>query len=266
MLFIARTEAALLARILEQVGTQPVLTVGEQAGFCEAGGAVNILVERSAPRLEANPDALLAGRAHHGREGPAARHPGEREGRHVTSGGVPRPSRPPQGPGGAVHRQRRHATRHLCCLRDEPVVRSPRHAGAATGRDGRDRRGPVRGSRRVLQQPQATAILASLRAERQVRLAAAYAGDGALFATYVREGEEPDLVPGHPGPDRALLGGGELIVVRPLVSDGERIGTLLLRADMADVRRRLLRDLGTAGLIVLCNGAGGPRARAVWAA
>lgn len=60
VLFIGRSERQ-IAPVLAAVRDAPVLTVGEQKGFLEAGGAVNFLLEDGKVRFEINQDA--AGRA-----------------------------------------------------------------------------------------------------------------------------------------------------------------------------------------------------------
>jgi len=57
ILFIPRSEKALLPEILKQVESWAVLTVGEDEAFAKTGGAVNILIEKEKPRLEVNPEA-----------------------------------------------------------------------------------------------------------------------------------------------------------------------------------------------------------------
>ena len=46
-----------MAEVFKKVDALPVLTVGEELGFCPAGGAISILIEKEKPRLEVNPDA-----------------------------------------------------------------------------------------------------------------------------------------------------------------------------------------------------------------
>lgn len=62
ILFVPRDETGRMEDILREVGTQPVLLVGETPDFAREGGALNILLRDGKPRLEANPDA--ATRAH----------------------------------------------------------------------------------------------------------------------------------------------------------------------------------------------------------
>jgi len=57
ILFVARSEKERMAEVFKKVDALPVLTVGEELGFCPAGGAISILIEKEKPRLEVNPDA-----------------------------------------------------------------------------------------------------------------------------------------------------------------------------------------------------------------
>jgi len=57
IVFISRAEKERAAEILKQIEGKPVLTVGEEEGFCRMGGTTNILIEKERPRLEVNPDA-----------------------------------------------------------------------------------------------------------------------------------------------------------------------------------------------------------------
>ncbi|HEY3225551.1 MAG TPA: ATP-binding protein [Planctomycetota bacterium] len=101
------------------------------------------------------------------------------------------------------------------------------------------------------QEPQAAAILASLKAERQIVAAAVYARDGRIFAKFVREGAEGDRIALRPGPVGQSFDGGDLLIFRPLLSGQERIGTIFLRADMSDAWHRLWVNLATVGLVLL---------------
>jgi hypothetical protein len=60
ILFVSRAEKGRIAAILDQVRAWGVLTVGEDAGFAQAGGSITILIEGDAPKLEINPEAALA--------------------------------------------------------------------------------------------------------------------------------------------------------------------------------------------------------------
>ncbi|HLY09272.1 MAG TPA: ATP-binding protein [Planctomycetota bacterium] len=98
---------------------------------------------------------------------------------------------------------------------------------------------------------QATALLNSLKAERQVVAAAIYTPQGRLFATYVRDGAAPGLIRDRPEPDGQRFEEGDLLNFHPIVSGGERVGTLHLRSDLTDLRDRVLVVSGTAVLVLV---------------
>jgi PAS domain S-box-containing protein len=100
------------------------------------------------------------------------------------------------------------------------------------------------------QPAQAEAILRSLRAEPQIVAAAIYTPESGLFAQYLREGEGRPLLEA-PLPDGRTFEDGELLVYVPVLSSGERIGTFYLRSDLAELRHRVLVNLGTVGLVLL---------------
>jgi len=58
ILFISSSERKHLRAILGRLQRTPVLTVGDVAGFCESGGAVNLTVANHRVQLEINPGAL----------------------------------------------------------------------------------------------------------------------------------------------------------------------------------------------------------------
>lgn len=110
------------------------------------------------------------------------------------------------------------------------------------------------------QKPQAEAILGSLKAENQIVVAAIYSSDGGLFAHYTREdrlggSDEQDpfghLLPRNPGPEGTFIRDGDFVIVQPLLSGQERIGTFFLRSDRSDAWRRLRVNLATVALVLL---------------
>jgi PAS domain S-box-containing protein len=101
------------------------------------------------------------------------------------------------------------------------------------------------------QKHQAETILCSLKADRQIVIAAVYDKDGKLFARYLREEDDSSKLSSYPGPDGRSFDRGDLIIFQPIQSAGERIGTLCLRSDRAEAWRRLLVNLLTVGLVLL---------------
>jgi len=95
---------------------------------------------------------------------------------------------------------------------------------------------------------EATRGLAMLEARPDVLQAALYAADGTLFASYARDGDSADI------PVRwATLGEwieqDRLDLVSPIVEDGQRLGTILLRARYG-LRDRLLAYLVILGTVM----------------
>lgn len=105
------------------------------------------------------------------------------------------------------------------------------------------------------QEPQAAAILRTLKAERQVVAAALYARDGRLFASYGRDAGSAARVPARAGPDGHRFADGGFQVLQPLVSERERIGTFYLHSDMSAARSRLGVNLAVVALILLAAAA-----------
>jgi PAS domain S-box-containing protein len=101
------------------------------------------------------------------------------------------------------------------------------------------------------QPAQAATILGTLKAERQVVVAAIYTRQGKLFASYVREGRRPDAVPARPAPDGQRFEEGDLLDFHPIYSGGERVGVLHVRSDLEDLRNRVYVVTGTAVLVLL---------------
>jgi len=100
------------------------------------------------------------------------------------------------------------------------------------------------------QPPQAAAILATLKAEKQIVVAAIYTREGRLFASYVRDETPSRVLPEKPGPEGQRFEGGDLLNFHPIQSGGERIGTLHVRSDLNDLKERIYVVVGTAVLVL----------------
>ena len=61
-----------------------------------------------------------------------------------------------------------------------------------------------------------------------------YTDNGALFATYARDGLSVDF-PARPGPDGTRFEGQYLIIFRPVMLDGRRAGTIYLRSTLDEL-------------------------------
>ena len=90
--------------------------------------------------------------------------------------------------------------------------------------------------------------LSSLRVRPSIVSACLYAPSGAVFSTYHRHGADGDPLPPAPGSDGHLFGGGHLVLFRPVMLDGERVGTVYLKMELTEVVQQQIRY---AGMILL---------------
>ena len=58
ILFVSASEEPNLKRILQGLGTAPVLTIGDTDGFAERGGMINLVTEGNRVRFEINVEAM----------------------------------------------------------------------------------------------------------------------------------------------------------------------------------------------------------------
>ncbi|HKV40355.1 MAG TPA: response regulator, partial [Blastocatellia bacterium] len=108
----------------------------------------------------------------------------------------------------------------------------------------------------------ATENLASLKAKPNIISACIYAPDGSPFAKYTRAGQRPVLTPLLLNFDKAYIGpdangirtkGERLMIFRPIVLDGEAVGTLYLEYNLRDLGTRLSRFVLIGGIIALVS-------------
>ena len=92
-------------------------------------------------------------------------------------------------------------------------------------------------------------ILSSLGKEAFLRDAALYDNRGELFTS----ASTPSSAPERPGVDGVHRSANALIVARPVVAGGERIGTLVLRARIPTIAAIVMQYLGGAVLILLLS-------------
>ncbi len=97
----------------------------------------------------------------------------------------------------------------------------------------------------------AVETLASIRAEPNIVAATVFDGNGLTFATYLRQTNGPPFVPPPREGDRVFLKDGLLHVFRPIEQRKERVGTIYLASDLAELRRRLALYLGVGGLVFI---------------
>ena len=92
--------------------------------------------------------------------------------------------------------------------------------------------------------------LQALSVKPSVETACLYDADGARFATYSRAGSET-AIPAKPEPDGTRFASDHLAVVRPVMLNGKRLGTLCVRNDFSDINDRLRSYAQISGLILL---------------
>jgi len=105
------------------------------------------------------------------------------------------------------------------------------------------------------QDPQTAAeLLGSLRRQPSVQLACLYDVEGKLFATYPRELPDGVSVPdAPPSPGSTFIETGYLEVVRQIDYEGERVGTIYLRAGMEDLRQQIVSHVAIAVLVLFVS-------------
>jgi len=87
----------------------------------------------------------------------------------------------------------------------------------------------------------AEGTLAALQAEPNIEAGCIYTKDGKVFATYDRPDSETEIFPPAPRLDEDYFSGGTLHVFRPIVHQGEIIGTVYLESDLKALSARLER-------------------------
>ncbi len=92
--------------------------------------------------------------------------------------------------------------------------------------------------------------LRALRADPHIEYAAVYARSGALFALYRLLSREGPLPPASPPPEGHLFGFNHLVLTKPVLLHGERIGTITIRSDLRNLYALLVR-YASAALVVL---------------
>jgi two-component system, sensor histidine kinase len=85
-----------------------------------------------------------------------------------------------------------------------------------------------------------------------VLVAALYSADGKLFASFVRTGEPPPPSQLQAVVRTSRVEGGSVELTGPIMQDGQRLGTILLRAHH-DIGARALAYLGIFGLVTLMS-------------
>ncbi len=96
-------------------------------------------------------------------------------------------------------------------------------------------------------------ILSALGAVKSIVAAGIYTKDGLVFARYLRRDVAKDQsLPVHPE-DGYRFEGGHLLFFRPIIYDGERIGTVYLQSDMQELTTRVKLYVGIVALVLLAS-------------
>jgi signal transduction histidine kinase/ActR/RegA family two-component response regulator/HAMP domain-containing protein len=96
--------------------------------------------------------------------------------------------------------------------------------------------------------------LLALQVEPDVSAACLYTGGGDMFASYVRQPGGRGIFSAKPEPDGYRFERGHLLIFRPVVLNGRRIGTIFVRTDLQGLYDRLQLFLGIAALVLLGSG------------
>ena len=86
-------------------------------------------------------------------------------------------------------------------------------------------------------------ILSALRARPHVDNACIYDSNGKVFATYSREQAQADFCPSPARGSGSAITARHMILFRPIVLDGDIIGTIFIEEDLQDLNDRLIRFL-----------------------
>jgi PAS domain S-box-containing protein len=97
----------------------------------------------------------------------------------------------------------------------------------------------------------ASEILGTLAATPQIVSAAIYSRKGVLLTRYLRPDAPEETVPRSPGPDGTRADQDHLGLFRPMVADGERLGTIYLRSDLEEASERLRLNVVIVGIILI---------------
>jgi signal transduction histidine kinase len=91
----------------------------------------------------------------------------------------------------------------------------------------------------VFQDPKnAVEILGALQVKPNIAAAGLYDKDAQVFAAYTRPGAAEEA-PRVAGPDGVRFEADRLVLTRPVVLDNKRVGAILLRSDLSELRERL---------------------------
>jgi len=93
--------------------------------------------------------------------------------------------------------------------------------------------------------------LSALRADKRIVAAAVFGKDGSLFARYARRGAASGSIELRPA--GYSFEGDILLLERPILLDGENIGTILLRCSLQTAYAHMKRNVGVMVLAIACS-------------
>jgi signal transduction histidine kinase/DNA-binding response OmpR family regulator len=99
----------------------------------------------------------------------------------------------------------------------------------------------------------ATGVLNSLRMQKRIISACVYGPDSRPFATYRRDPGQGPAWPDHALNDASERRPQWLAVFRPIVLDHDRIGTVYIRSDLAEMQSRVRRYAWIVGIVLLVS-------------
>jgi methyl-accepting chemotaxis protein len=100
--------------------------------------------------------------------------------------------------------------------------------------------------------PDAEEVLKALRAEPDISVAGLYDQRGGLFVSYSRAGLQVASPPA-PGVDGAVFESGQITLVRPVMLNNQRIGSLRVQASLERVNARIRRYLEISALVLVVS-------------
>jgi PAS domain S-box-containing protein len=102
-----------------------------------------------------------------------------------------------------------------------------------------------------MDQDAARTNLAALRAEPDVDAAAIYADNGAVFATYTRDGQPFGAPPLEPQAPVSLVEGSQIRLYHPIEFENARVGTVYIHSNVREIGERVRRYAGIVAVVSL---------------
>jgi two-component system sensor histidine kinase/response regulator len=94
-------------------------------------------------------------------------------------------------------------------------------------------------------------ILSSLGAKKSIVSACIYRKDGSVFAKYRRNGAAANFTPPPLEGNGTVFGRDSLTLFRPILLNGETVGTVYMQSDLNELRARIIEFVGTVFVILL---------------